>query len=166
MAKKADRFKGGIENLGTGPMSMPSRRRNLTASNWPQSCLRRRRSSSRIWKASCSEHKLLTGPVFPFDVRTDFVKVTDEHGAGADHPADQESRHHICDQGWRCEGRGEHPWQGDDHDRTRPCRPSKTRSKWSSRRSCWRSRWTASRSIGRLCRCCPDCTGWILPSRT
>ena len=23
-----------------------------------------------------SEHKLLTGPVFPFDVRTDFVKVT------------------------------------------------------------------------------------------
>jgi len=24
-----------------------------------------------------SEHKLLTGPPFPFDVRTDFVKVTD-----------------------------------------------------------------------------------------
>jgi hypothetical protein len=24
-----------------------------------------------------SEHKLLTGPVFPFDVRTDFVKVTE-----------------------------------------------------------------------------------------
>jgi len=24
-----------------------------------------------------SEHKLMTGPIFPFDVRTDFVKVTD-----------------------------------------------------------------------------------------
>ncbi len=27
--------------------------------------------------AFISEHKILTGPVFPFDVRTDFVKVTD-----------------------------------------------------------------------------------------
>ena len=27
--------------------------------------------------AFVSEHKLLTGPVFPFDVRTDFVKVTE-----------------------------------------------------------------------------------------
>jgi hypothetical protein len=27
--------------------------------------------------AFMSEHKLLSGPVFPFDVRTDFVKVTE-----------------------------------------------------------------------------------------
>ena len=39
--------------------------------------MRRRRSSSRIWTPFVSEHKLLTGPVFPFDVRTDFVKVTE-----------------------------------------------------------------------------------------
>ena len=37
-----------------------------------------------------TEHKILSGPIFPFDVRTDYVKVTDEHRAGADHPPDQE----------------------------------------------------------------------------
>ena len=40
--------------------------------------MRRRRSSSLTWTAFISEHKILTGPVFPFDVRTDFVKVTDD----------------------------------------------------------------------------------------
>ena len=39
--------------------------------------------------AFVSEHKLLTGPPFPFDVRTDFVKVTDRHGSGADHHPDR-----------------------------------------------------------------------------
>ena len=52
-AKKADRFKGGFENLGNGPMSSSeSNRRNLTASSWPPSSLRRRRSSSRTWTTS------------------------------------------------------------------------------------------------------------------
>jgi len=77
MAKKADRFKGGFESLGTGPLA------NSQAS----------KQFDRIEEASklfapppikytdldnfITEHKLLTGPVFPFDVRTDFVKVTD-----------------------------------------------------------------------------------------
>ena len=52
MAKKADRFKGGFENLGAGPMSQRrTSPRNSIASNWPPSCLLRRRSSSGIWKA-------------------------------------------------------------------------------------------------------------------
>ena len=54
-----------------------NRARNSTASSWRPSSLRRRRSSSRILNAFISEHKILTGPPFPFDVRTDFVKVTD-----------------------------------------------------------------------------------------
>ena len=79
-----------------------------------------------------------SGPIFPFDVRTDFVKVTDEHGPGADHHPDQEPRHHIRDQGRRCERRGQHPWQGHDDDCTRRCRPLRTRSRSSSRPNCWR----------------------------
>ncbi len=50
MAKKADRFKGGFENLGTGPTFVVAGcQRNLTASSWRPSCLRRRRSSSPTW---------------------------------------------------------------------------------------------------------------------
>jgi GWxTD domain-containing protein len=77
MAKKADRFKGGFESLGTGPLA------NSQAS----------KQFDRIEEASklfapppikfsdldnfITEHKLINGPIFPFDVRTDFVKVTD-----------------------------------------------------------------------------------------
>ncbi len=49
MAKKADRFKGGLENLGTGPMSRSMHPRNLTALSWRPNSLRRRRSNSAIW---------------------------------------------------------------------------------------------------------------------
>ena len=53
MAKKADRFKGGMENLGNRPACLPaSRARNLTVSSSMPSCRRLRRSSSRTWSRS------------------------------------------------------------------------------------------------------------------
>ena len=82
-----------------------SRARSLTASNWRPRSLRRRRSSSPIWTSFISEHKLLSGPVFPFDVRTDFVKVTESIVLVPVTSAVEEPRHHLRDQGRRLQGR-------------------------------------------------------------
>jgi hypothetical protein len=77
-ATKADRFKsGGIENLGTGPMSAQNQgkqfdRIELAAKLFAPPAIKFTDLDNFI-----SEHKLLNGPPFPFDVRTDFIKVTD-----------------------------------------------------------------------------------------
>jgi GWxTD domain-containing protein len=77
MAKKADRFKGGIETLGTGPMSSSQGskefdRLELQAKLFAPPAIKFTDLDNVI-----SEHKLINGPLFPFDVRTDFIKVTD-----------------------------------------------------------------------------------------
>ena len=77
MAKKADRFKGGIETLGTGPMSSSQGskefdRLELQAKLFAPPAIKFTDLDNFI-----SEHKLINGPLFPFDVRTDFIKVTD-----------------------------------------------------------------------------------------
>jgi GWxTD domain-containing protein len=77
MAKKADRFKGGIESLGTGPMSSQN-----TSKEFDRIELMAKIFAPPPIKFSdldnfISEHKLMTGPIFPFDVRYDYVKVTD-----------------------------------------------------------------------------------------
>jgi len=75
---KADRFKGGnLEALGQGPESATNASKEFD----------RLELASRIFAPppikftdlldAISEHKILSGPVFPFDVRTDFVKVTE-----------------------------------------------------------------------------------------
>ncbi len=114
MAKKADRFKGGFENLGTGPMGSQNQSKEFDRIELAAKLFAPPPIKFKDLESFMSEHKLLTGPIFPFDVRTDFVKVTVKHGAGARHAADQEPRYHLCDQGWRCQGRGEHSGQGDD----------------------------------------------------
>jgi GWxTD domain-containing protein len=78
MAKKADRFAGGsLENLGKGPDTS-----GLQAKEFDRIELAAKLFAPPPIKFAdldnfISEHKLLNGPVFPFDVRTDFVKVTD-----------------------------------------------------------------------------------------
>ena len=77
MAKKADRFNGGFENLGTGPLGASEKskefdRLELAAKIFAPPPIKFTDLDSFI-----SEHKLITGPIFPFEVRTDFVKVTD-----------------------------------------------------------------------------------------
>lgn len=76
-AKKADRFKGGFESLGNGPLASSQQskqfdRLELAAKIFAPPPIKFKDLDNFI-----SEHKVLSGPVFPFDVRTDFVKVTD-----------------------------------------------------------------------------------------
>jgi GWxTD domain-containing protein len=77
-AKKADRFTGGIESLGNGPLGKGTEgkqfdRIELAAKLFAPPVIKFKDLDSFI-----SEHKLITGPIFPFDVRTDFVKVTQD----------------------------------------------------------------------------------------
>jgi GWxTD domain-containing protein len=80
MAKQADRFHGGLESLGTGPMSGQAQSKQFD----------RLEQFAKLQappvikfkdlqlESFLSNHKLLSGPFFPFDVRTDYVKVTDD----------------------------------------------------------------------------------------
>ena len=77
MAKKADRFKGGLENLGTGPMSTSQQGKQFDRIELMAKVFAPPPVKFKDLENFISEHKLLTGPIFPFDVRTDFVKVTE-----------------------------------------------------------------------------------------
>ena len=80
MAKQADRFRGGLESLGTGPMSgmqqskQFDRLEQFAKLEAPPVI----KFKDLQLESFMSNHKLLTGPYFPFDVRTDYVKVTDD----------------------------------------------------------------------------------------
>ena len=76
---KADRFAGGgLEQLGDGPQAASEnakqfdRLQRYALLNAPPPI------KFKDLDAYISEHKILTGPPFPFDVRTDFVKVTND----------------------------------------------------------------------------------------
>lgn len=76
-AKKADRFKGGFENLGTGPLSSSQSSKQFDRIELAAKIFAPPPVKFKDLENAISEHKLLSGPIFPFDVRTDFVKVTD-----------------------------------------------------------------------------------------
>ncbi|GGH04606.1 GWxTD domain-containing protein [Silvibacterium dinghuense] len=78
MAKQADRFKGGLENLGTGPMSSQQQSKEFDRLELYAKLQAPPPVKFKDLEAFISDHKLLTGPVFPFEVRTDYVKVTDD----------------------------------------------------------------------------------------
>ena len=78
--KKADRFSGGMENLGAGPMASQNQskefdRIELFAKLQAPPPIK---FKDLQLEAYMTQHKLINGPYFPFDVRTDFVKVTDD----------------------------------------------------------------------------------------
>jgi hypothetical protein len=76
-AKKADRFKGGMESLGTGPMSSQNQSKQFDRIELAAKIFAPPPIKFSDLDNFISEHKLINGPIFPFDVRTDFVKVTD-----------------------------------------------------------------------------------------
>jgi GWxTD domain-containing protein len=77
-AKRADRFKGGLESLGTGPMSSSQQQgKEFDRLEQATKLFAPPPVKFKDLENFISEHKLLTGPIFPFDVRTDFVKVTE-----------------------------------------------------------------------------------------
>jgi GWxTD domain-containing protein len=77
-SKKADRFKGGsMEQLGQGPLSSGENSKEFDRIELAAKIFAPPPIKFSDLDNFISEHKLLNGPVFPFDVRTDFVKVTD-----------------------------------------------------------------------------------------
>jgi GWxTD domain-containing protein len=80
MAKQADRFKGGLENLGTGPMSGMQQSKEFDRLERYAKLQAPPVIKFQDLKLEefLSSHKVLNGPFFPFDVRTDYVKVTDD----------------------------------------------------------------------------------------
>lgn len=77
MAKKADRFKGGFETLGTGPLGNGEASKEFDRIELASKLFAPPPVKFKDLDNFISEHKLIEGPIFPFDVRTDFVKVTD-----------------------------------------------------------------------------------------
>ena len=76
MAKKADRFKGGFESLGTGPLDSSNQSKQFDRIEMAAKLFAPPPIKFHDLESAISEHKILGGTIFPFDVRTDFVKVT------------------------------------------------------------------------------------------
>jgi GWxTD domain-containing protein len=76
-AKKEDRFKGGLETLGTGPMAASQQSKQFDRIELAAKIFAPPPIKFADLDNFISEHKLINGPIFPFDVRTDFVKVTE-----------------------------------------------------------------------------------------
>ncbi len=75
---KTDRFKGGgLERLGAGPMGDAQQSKQFDRIELQAKIFAPPPIKFKDLNAFVSEHKLLKGPVFPFDVRTDFIKVTE-----------------------------------------------------------------------------------------
>ncbi|HEX3663584.1 MAG TPA: GWxTD domain-containing protein [Acidobacteriaceae bacterium] len=80
MAKKADRFQGGMENLGPGPDSSANQSKEFDRIEMYAKLMAPPpiKFKDMDLASFLSSHKVLNGPFFPFEVRTDFVKVTDD----------------------------------------------------------------------------------------
>jgi GWxTD domain-containing protein len=75
---KTDRFKGGgIEQLGNGPFGQANQGKEFDRIELQAKIFAPPPIKFKDLDAFVSEHKVLTGPPFPFDVRVDFVKVTE-----------------------------------------------------------------------------------------
>ena len=77
-AKKADRFKGGIESLGNGPLSAGQEGKQFDRIELAAKLFAPPPVKFKDLESFISDHKLISGPIFPFDVRTDFVRVTED----------------------------------------------------------------------------------------
>ncbi len=78
MAKKADRFKGGIENLGNGPLASGQQSKQFDRIEQYAKLQAAPQIKFKDLESFLVTHKVLNGPFFPFDVRTDYVKVTED----------------------------------------------------------------------------------------
>jgi len=78
-AKKQDRFAaGGLEQLGTGPMSHENESKQFDRLDQAAKIMAPPPVKYQDLEDFMVSSKVLTGPVFNFDVRTDYVKVTNE----------------------------------------------------------------------------------------
>ena len=78
-ASKTDRFSGGgLEQLGTGPMSTMNQSKQFDRLNTYAKLMAAPEIKFKDLEAYMVSSKILTGPPFLFDVRTDYVKVTND----------------------------------------------------------------------------------------
>ncbi len=77
-AKRADRWKGGLEALGDGPMHSQDQSKEFDRIEQYAKLMAAPQIKFTDLEGFLVNHKVLTGPFFPFEVRTDFVKVTDD----------------------------------------------------------------------------------------
>jgi len=78
-AKQADRFSGGgLEQLGAGPMTGQNQSKQFDRISMYAKMMAPPVVKFKDLEAYMATSKILTGPPFLFDVRTDYVKVTDD----------------------------------------------------------------------------------------
>jgi GWxTD domain-containing protein len=76
-AKKSDRFAGNLETIGAGSRSNMNQSKQFDRIELMAKIFAPPPVQFHDLDAFMTEHKLFSGPIFPFDVRTDFVKVTE-----------------------------------------------------------------------------------------
>ena len=78
-AKKADRFSGGgLEQLGTGPMSTQNQSKQFDRLDQYAKLMAPPVIKFKDLESFMATSKILTGPPFLFNVRTDYVKITND----------------------------------------------------------------------------------------
>ena len=77
-AKQSERFKGGLEDLGNGPLAGSQATKQFDRLEQFAKLQAPPVIKFKDLESFLTEHKVLNGPIFPFDVRTDFVKVTED----------------------------------------------------------------------------------------
>lgn len=78
-AKQADRFSGGgLEQLGAGPMSSSNQSKQFDRLDRFAKLMAPPEIKFKDLESFMASSKILTGPPFLFDVRTDYVKVTND----------------------------------------------------------------------------------------
>ena len=78
-SKKAERFSGGgLEQLGAGPMSSMNQSKQFDRVTFAAKIMAPPVIKFKDLESFIATSKILTGPPFLFDVRTDYVKVTNE----------------------------------------------------------------------------------------
>jgi GWxTD domain-containing protein len=78
MAKQADRMSGGLEQLGAGPMSQQNQSKQFDRLDQYAKLTAPPPIKFKDMESFMTTSKILTGPPFLFDVRTDYVKVTND----------------------------------------------------------------------------------------
>ena len=76
-ANQTDRYQHGLESLGQGPGTMGNQSKEFDRIDLMAKIFAPPPIKFTDLESFISEHKLMSGPVFPFDVRTDFMKVTE-----------------------------------------------------------------------------------------
>jgi GWxTD domain-containing protein len=78
MSKQADRMSGGLEQLGNGPMSQQQQSKQFDRLDTFAKLSAPPVIKFKDMESFMATSKILTGPPFLFDVRTDYVKVTND----------------------------------------------------------------------------------------